>query len=252
VHVSTPSSKGIFDTGKSDLFLKNAEILDVDISKISWIALSHGHYDHAGGVLSLFDKNNTCTFITHPRSFMQKHAIYEKNEIRPNGIAFTKKDVLENTAMIIENNKLYEISKDIWMSGEIERVNDFEFPAKRFLLPDEKGGFIKDDFADDQSLIIRSEKGMIVLLGCAHSGTVNILTHVSKHFPDEKIHALIGGTHLGAASDELINKTADYIEKFDIDFIAPCHCTGDKATEIFKNRFGKKFNACSAGSIFEF
>ena len=114
------------------------------------------------------------------------------------------------------------------------------------------GSLVPDPFSDDQSIIVKSSEGTIVLLGCTHAGLINTLSYVAELTGNDRIHAFIGGTHLVAASEERIDYTLKEIERFGVQVIAPCHCTGFHATSIFYQTFKDRFTYCSAGKIFSF
>jgi 7,8-dihydropterin-6-yl-methyl-4-(beta-D-ribofuranosyl)aminobenzene 5'-phosphate synthase len=113
------------------------------------------------------------------------------------------------------------------------------------------GQWIQDQLPDDQSLIIRSKNGLTVLLGCAHSGLINILNHVTKAFPGERIHTVCGGTHLGFAGEEQLQETLQALDLFEISRIGTSHCTGLENAAKLHNHFGDKFFFAAVGTSFE-
>ncbi len=128
---------------------------------------------------------------------------------------------------------------DIWISGYVERITPFEKGDKR-LYYIKNGRKIIDDVEDDMSIYIRTKKGLIVVLGCAHAGLVNIIKHARKVTSADKIYGIIGGTHLGFVSDEQRRKTIEFLKTLNLEFIAPNHCTTQEVMVELKNIFKDK------------
>jgi 7,8-dihydropterin-6-yl-methyl-4-(beta-D-ribofuranosyl)aminobenzene 5'-phosphate synthase len=146
------------------------------------------------------------------------------------------------------NTNFDEVYDGIFLTGEIPRKTRFEKADKRLVVI-ENNELVQDPFKDDQSLVMKTEKGLVVVLGCAHSGMINTLDHIKGHFPDEKIHMVIGGTHMGFLDDLQVEKTIEALKVFNIDKIGVSHCTGLKAAASLKQAFGKKFFFAQAGTI---
>ena len=241
----------LFDTGQGMSLANNANLLGVDLSRIGTVILSHGHYDHTGGLPAVLYPPRGLEIIAHPDIFTNKFAELEtptgKNLVFI-GIKY-KRNFLESSLKGKFNfiTEFKEIRPGIFFSGEIPKKTDFEHPDTRLKV--KKDGKMKPDpLLDDISLLIETDKGPVVLLGCAHSGVVNILHHFSKKTGHSKFHAVIGGTHLGfTRSGEQLEKTMDVFDQYCIDLVAVSHCTGQEAAAICYNRFKKRFAFGSAG-----
>ncbi len=214
----------LFDTGHSDVFLKNAKILGIDIQNIEKVVLSHGHWDHGDGLRFIENK----TLITHPSSFFKR---YRKGDHSTVGLTLSK-DEIQKKFNLIESEKHYKITENLFFLGEIPRLNNFESKATTFEL--ENG---EDDFIDDDSAIaaiVNNE--LVIITGCSHSGICNICEHAKKITGIDKISAVIGGFHL-KQNDLQTQKTVAYFKKNAVKKLHPSHCTELPALTVFYDNF---------------
>lgn len=227
----------LFDTGYSDVFLRNAKKLDINIhTRVETVVLSHGHWDHGDGLQYLANK----TLITHPSSFIKR---YHRNESFNIGLALGKKE-LKQKFKLITSDKPYSLSENIIFLGEIPRLNDFE--SKTTLFVDENGN---DDFViDDSALAIIQDNELIIITGCSHSGICNITEYAQKVTGIKKLKAIIGGFHL-KHNDKKTEKTIQYFKKQNIKSIYPSHCTELPAYVAFYKEFG--ITQVKTGMIFK-
>jgi len=235
----------LYDTGQSgDALLHNAKVLGVDFTKLSAIIISHGHYDHTGGLLKLLDHvSMRIPVIIHPHAFHPKYKVGKA--FRFIGNSFSRRD-LEAKTTLVSSISPVKILDYAWTSGEVERVTDFEKTPESFYVV-KNNVFQADDLIDDLSLIIRHRKGLIILTGCGHAGIINILYHARKIMKEEKIYAILGGFHLVSANSDVINKTTKHLKSFNPNVIAPCHCTGLKAKMAIAKEMKKSFISVSVG-----
>jgi len=243
----------LFDTGQGIGLTNNALVLEKDIRTIKKVFLSHGHRDHTGGLLSLLKICKGLEIFAHPEVFLKRFSIREvKGEQvkRSIGAKFSHPDLVKQGAGIHLHRDFFQIAEDLFLTGKIPQVMPFETGDPQ-LFKEEDDHLVPDPVLDDQSLILKTSKGLVILLGCAHSGLINILHHVSEKFPEEKIHAILGGTHLGFLDPEQRIKTIDALRDFDFDKIGPSHCTGQEAScELFQ-AFPEKFFFAHVGSVLE-
>lgn len=240
----------LIDTGPSlNALRRNSEALKADLSKIKGVFLTHGHYDHTGGlieVLKHIDKN--VPIVAHPLIFEPKFSF--KPVLTYIGVPFTMMEVKNRGASLLLSRSPVQLMEDVSTTGEIERVTSYEKIEGLWTVSRER--FIPDILLDDQSLIFKIEgKGLVIISGCAHSGIVNTVIYSRKLMKVEKIHAIIGGFHLKNADEERIQRTINDLAAFNPEVICPCHCTGNKAIAMFKDAFGTECLAVKTGDTIE-
>jgi len=240
-----PKSMILMDTGQSpDIILHNTKILGVSLEQIDAIFLSHGHYDHTGGLLGILEKTNrNVPVIAHPNVFKPKFKVAPN--LRYIGSPFTRSEIESSERLLLSRTPVV-VSEGIVATGEIERLTPYEKPQGFWTVEDER--FIEDTVQDDQALILNLEdKGLVVISGCAHAGIVNTVRHAQKLTGVKKIHAVIGGFHLSDFVDERVKATINDLEKINPDLIYPCHCTGSKAVRQFTVSFKGRCNPLRTG-----
>jgi len=239
----------LFDTGQGYTILHNAQKLGIDLSKVQKIVLSHGHYDHTGGLMGVLGVIKDANIFGHPDIFDMKYSKDDK-KIRYIGLPFTREDLESKGAKFNLSRNSIQIAAGIWTTGEIKRQIDFEVSSDRLCVMG-NDRLEKDSLMDDLSLVINSQKGVVVVLGCCHSGIINTLLHIQKMTDNAPISMLIGGIHLVDATDEKIDKTIRFLSDFDIKKLALCHCTGMKAMMRLYQAFGDKLMFNSVGTLIE-
>jgi len=238
----------LFDTGQSDILIKNAKVLGIDLAEIDAIILSHGHYDHTGGLAAVLDIVAKAKIYLHPAAVEPKFS-QKTSEAKSIGMPDSAKEAIQGQHMIWTATPAV-IFPGMFVTGQVLRMNDYEDVGGAFFVDEncEK----PDELLDDQTLFIESTKGLVVVFGCAHSGVVNTLDYISKLTGRTKIYAVIGGMHLLNASSARIANTVEVFKKYDIQKIAPLHCTGQKAIQDFKTAFGDKCLFLSVGGQINF
>jgi 7,8-dihydropterin-6-yl-methyl-4-(beta-D-ribofuranosyl)aminobenzene 5'-phosphate synthase len=249
-YVEADDRRILFDTGQNLGLANNAEVLGIDLSRIDTVVLSHGHYDHSRGLKTLLNCNTDFTLCAHPDVFSPK--------VRGTGDGHkyigmpVDRHALEQKGIKIQLDKdPVSLAAGITTTGEIPFTNDFEAVGSEFYL---KNGddFTADTLADDRALILDTKKGLVVLLGCSHRGVINTLNHVTQIAGRNTIHAILGGLHLGKASDEKLEKIVDHLHTFGLDKIGVGHCTGPKAFVALANEYKEKVFLNTVGNVMEF
>lgn len=217
--------KILFDTGHTDVFIKNANALGIDIQKeLNTVVLSHGHWDHGDGLQYI----NTKTLITHPNSFIKR---FRKNDNLNIGLKLSK-DQIEQKFKLVLKEKPYYISDEIVFLGQIPRLNDFEAISTSFV--DELG---EPDFViDDSAIVVIQNNELIIISGCSHSGICNIIEYARKVTGINNVKSVIGGFHLKHKNLQT-NNTINFFKKNDIQKIHPSHCTELPALAAFNEEF---------------
>ncbi|MDK2820926.1 MAG: 7,8-dihydropterin-6-yl-methyl-4-(beta-D-ribofuranosyl)aminobenzene 5-phosphate synthase [Clostridia bacterium] len=231
----------LFDTGAGNTVVHNAREMGIDLSQIKKVVLSHGHYDHAGGLKKVCEVvNKSLPIYCHPETFSLKYRVDKNKKPIYIGTPWTKEEIEKIGGIFNLNCGPVELTDGVKLTGQIPRDCDFE-DLNEVLCVKSGSGYVVDRLLDDQSLIIDTPKGPIVVLGCSHSGLINTLQYVLSLGKYNHIYAVIGGTHLKDASLSRLEKTMTLLPKFGIEHIIACHCTGFLASAKLYQTLGDKF-----------
>jgi 7,8-dihydropterin-6-yl-methyl-4-(beta-D-ribofuranosyl)aminobenzene 5'-phosphate synthase len=251
--IETDQANYLFDTGGGHSVVPNSLMLNKDMRTIRKIFLSHGHYDHTGGLPEVLKIKGKVDVHAHPHVFLDRISVLKENEKETKrfvGIPF-KKGYLESLgANFILNTDFIQVGQGMFLTGEVPRKTPFEKPDPR-LFSEIDGKMAQDIFLDDQSLILDSEKGFILILGCAHSGMINIIQHVISKTGKDKFYAILGGTHLDFLTPEQLEESIKSLKKMEIGKIGVSHCTGMRAAFRLHQEFGDRFFYGCVGSVLE-
>jgi 7,8-dihydropterin-6-yl-methyl-4-(beta-D-ribofuranosyl)aminobenzene 5'-phosphate synthase len=248
----------LFDTGAhEDVVLKNTRTLGVDLSTIPEIVLSHDHWDHVGGLLTLrqsvlarspaaLSRVHVATGIFYPRTSFNRG-------IEDNAALLLKPEYEKTGGVFITHDGPAELYPGVWLTGPVPR----KYPERnwsgsgRVKTP---AGWVEDTVPEDQALVFDTAKGLVVLVGCGHAGIVNTLDYAREVVRPARIHAIIGGMHLFAASDETLDWTAGKLAGFGVDNLMGGHCTGIETVYRFRPALGldrQHAVVAAVGSSFE-
>jgi 7,8-dihydropterin-6-yl-methyl-4-(beta-D-ribofuranosyl)aminobenzene 5'-phosphate synthase len=215
--------KILLDTGQSFSAAYNALTLGIDLSQINKIVFSHGHLDHTGGLLYILKMvKGKVEVIAHPDIWALKYARRSEHMEDYIGVPFSKEAAETLGASFNLTKKPVWISENIVTSGEIPMITEYE-KIDPILYVKEKGELKPDPLWDDQALFIKSEKGLIIILGCAHRGVINTIRHAQKLTGVKPVYAVIGGTHLISASPQRIDLTIAELSSFGIQRLGVSH-----------------------------
>jgi 7,8-dihydropterin-6-yl-methyl-4-(beta-D-ribofuranosyl)aminobenzene 5'-phosphate synthase len=234
------------DTGQGHSLLANARLLGIDLATADALVVSHGHSDHTGGISALINAGFRGKVYVHPAALQSKYQGGKNGQVADKGIPADSAAALRSRRVeIIESSQPTEIAPGIIATGAIPRRNAYENIGDPFFL--DESCTRPDPLVDDQALLIETRRGWTVITGCGHAGLINTLHYAKEITGKGKIAAVIGGLHLLRASTERIEATIYDLRNFEVQLLAPCHCTGFRATSCLQNGFGDRVAELRAG-----
>lgn len=268
----------LWDAGASETTaLENLRRLRIDPGTIDTIAVSHGHWDHVGGMAAILraarprpqaksfpaDASeralikhampNTIPVLAHPAAYRERWKLLDDGR-RTGPIQAARAAEWEALgAQLIDTDTPVRIADGCWITGYVPRES-FETAGRPTGLLHRQGDrFLADDLDDDQSLAIHVEgKGLVIVAGCAHAGIVNTVRYARTISGVERVHAILGGFHLGRADEETIERTIDALAELEPTCVVPSHCTGFAATRRFAERLPEAFVLNAVGTCYAF
>ncbi len=248
VLIEAENKKILLDTGYSDVFLKNAAKMNINLLDIDELLISHGHNDHTMGLIPyikyIMEKKDEDLKLKKPILRMHPYALIPKidSKIGNIGMMISEKE-LNHHFKVIKSTTPVHITERLVFLGEIERQNDYEKvenPAKTTVNERE----VDDILLDDTALVYKSHKGLVIITGCSHSGICNICSYAKKVCEDDRIIDIIGGLHLQNPPSERLNKTIRYLKDSNVKQLHACHCTDLKS----KIAIGKEIPVIEVGA----
>lgn len=230
----------LFDTGQGAALEHNARTLGVDLGTAAALILSHGHYDHTGGIPTFLAANRQAPILYGKGATQARFSCHPEQAPRAIGMTDAVLAELERlpVARRIELEGPRILRPGIGITGPVPRITDFEDTGGPFFQDADR--VVPDLIQDDLSLWFETTKGLVILTGCCHSGLVNTVSHIRSISGIERIHGIIGGLHLLNANDERLRATQQFLADCQPDFLIPCHCTGAHVAEQLQQRFGEK------------
>ncbi|MFH1744466.1 MAG: MBL fold metallo-hydrolase [bacterium] len=249
--VEANGTQVLLDTGATDVILRNADALSIDLSQIDAVVISHGHYDHTGGLPSLLKRIGAVTIYCHPYATREKLVVREEGKQIYAGPSWNTEDLEKLGARFDYSAQARTIGPGLRVTGEIPRVHPQE-PVPAMFQRKTDSGLVHDDMPDDQCLLVETPKGIIVVLACTHAGIINTLDHIDSLTGCQPIRAIIGGLHLVGGDPDRICWTIDRLKPRDIGLMALSHCTGLEATCALMHAFPGSCQTVPAGTVLEF
>ena len=256
VHKGAEEHVVLLDAGVSaTCFFHNARVLNVDLSQIQAVVLSHGHIDHFGALLEFLNRAaKGMPVVLHPDAFLQRSLNIPISGRRIDLPRLDEVALTEKGALLHKVEAASTLASDlILISGEVRRVTDFEkgFPWAEAKIDDK---WVADPFRDDQGIAVKVKgKGLVVIGGCSHAGIINTVKHCQAAGQTSKVHAVMGGFHLtGPIFEPIIGRTIDEMKKIGPDFVMPMHCTGWQAINQFAREVPQQFVLTTVGTTYVF
>ncbi len=220
IYISGGEKRVLFDTGDTGRFIDNAKTLGVDLNQVDVLVFSHGHYDHVGGSRSFFREFPAPQEVYAGMNFFQKQSNRDsQGRLRYIGNTYHEGWFMDQGIHFYQlDQDKFQLAPGMWLVTNFPQTNDFEpyYP------------FSEQELA----LVLETEKGLVAVCGCSHIGVVNICTEIQRRF-GTSLYGFIGGTHLKVADEERIQKTSEWFAQSKIQLLGACHCSGEKAGELF-------------------
>lgn len=252
IYIEVDNKRILFDTGQSGKFIENAEKLNVDLKKLDYVAISHGHFDHSGGLERLIkEENPDIELYLGDGFFNKKYSLREDGDYSYLGNTFDESFLKKsNISFQYVREDITKLTENLMIFTNFKREEEFENTNPLMYLK-EGENYIKDEFLDEISLGIKTSKGLVVIVGCSHVGVLNIINTIEDR-TGLKIYGLIGGTHLVKEDDEKINKIIEYLKEKEIKLIGACHCTGKQGETMLEQQLEDSFINNNTGDVLIF
>jgi 7,8-dihydropterin-6-yl-methyl-4-(beta-D-ribofuranosyl)aminobenzene 5'-phosphate synthase len=241
----------LVDTGaKPDTVLSNARELNLDLSDVREVILTHNHDDHVGGLLTLrrelMKKNPAALSVAH----VGKGIFYSRpNDGKEGNVMIEVRKEYEATGgKFVEHDGFAELFPGAWLTGPVPRI----YPERNWSVTGKvqtPAGLVEDTIPEDQSLVLNTDKGLVMVSGCGHAGVINTLTFAEKEFPSTPVYALVGGFHLFAATDQQLDWTADKLKGFGVSYLIGAHCTGIEAVYRIREKLNLPRHSAVVGAV---
>jgi 7,8-dihydropterin-6-yl-methyl-4-(beta-D-ribofuranosyl)aminobenzene 5'-phosphate synthase len=246
--VETPAGNYLFDTGQGLALLNNSRILGKDLASVRGVILSHGHFDHTGGLPDALHQTGPVDVFAHPDLFCARYRASSTHR-KFIGLPYRREHLEALGARFRLLREWTEIGTGIYLTGEIARSSGSGDAG--LITVSAAGEEMADPLADDLSLVIDSPRGLILLLGCAHAGLVNIVRQVRERTGRDRIFAVLGGTHLGFCGEEAFEEAVATLEEVGVQKVGASHCTGPAAAARLQARLQDCFFFAHTGTVLE-
>ncbi len=240
----------LFDTGQKTALASNATELGVDLTKTDALIISHGHYDHTGGLPLALARAPTAEVYAHPAATAIRYSLRD-GVAKPISMPEAARAALAAHPPYVRwATEPTLLADGLGLTGAISRETTYEDTGGPFFLDPE--GTKPDPIEDDQALWMSTSRGLVVVMGCGHAGLINTLRKARALSKEPRLHAVLGGFHLNAASPKRLERTITDLHELNPDLIIPCHCTGEAATAKLQQSFGARVVPGNVGAVFGF
>ncbi len=242
----------LVDTGaRPQTVLENTHDLGLDLSDVREVILTHNHDDHTGGLITLrrafMKKNPSALSVVHVAKGIFYSRPDDHGKETSNMLAL-RAEYEATGGKFIEHDRPVELFPGAWLTGPVPR----QYPERNWSVRGKvqtPEGLVEDNIPEDQTLVLNTAKGLVVVAGCGHAGIVNILTFAAKEFPDTPAYALLGGLHLFSASEDQLSWTADKLKEFHPSYLVGAHCTGIESLYTLRQKLGLTRQSAVVGAV---
>lgn len=244
----------LFDTGaKSDVVQKNLQTLKLDLVDVPDLVLSHWHWDHIGGFMTLrraaMAKRPTALARTHVAQGFFDSRVGTPPGVELNQMIRVRPEYEQGGGKFIVHAKPVELQPGVWLTGPVPRKHPERNWSGRTQVKSPGGALAEDTLPDDMALVVNTAQGLVIVTGCGHAGVINIIEQARTIVRPAKVHALIGGLHLFNASEETLAWTAGKLREFGVENLVGCHCTGIETVYRFRKELGLARAHCVVGAV---
>ena len=249
--VEADGHRVLLDTGAHpDTVLQNARDLKIDLSDVQDVILTHNHWDHVSGLITLRKEMMKKNPLALSRAYVAKGIFYSRpsEQGEDNRMIAIKKEYEATGGKFVELENAAQIFPGAWLTGPVPR----KYPEHNWSSTGKvqtPTGLVEDNIPEDQSLVLNTPEGLVVITGCGHAGIVNILTFAREQFPNEPVEAIIGGLHLFPATDQQLDWTADKLKDFKVANLVGAHCTGIEAVYRIRERLALPRASAVVGTV---
>jgi 7,8-dihydropterin-6-yl-methyl-4-(beta-D-ribofuranosyl)aminobenzene 5'-phosphate synthase len=247
IFVETDDGNFLFDTGRGKTINHNAVYCRRDLRDIKGIVLSHSHHDHTGGLPEVLPYHSNIKVYAHPDIFLKRYRLKPDGRKSFSGVPYRKEYLKKMGAEFIFNTQEKELAPGTYLTGTIPRTTAFETGDMTGRYMEKDGDTVPDIVADDQSLILNTRRGYVIVLGCAHAGLFNIISHSFHVLGEKPVYAIVGGTHLGYVDNTQIEHTIDALRELKVSHLVPSHCTGIHVAARLSHEFPDCFQFSHVG-----
>lgn len=257
--IESKGAKYLFDTGMSPMFIENARAVGEDLSDVKALAISHGHFDHTGGVEAFIDINSDAPVLLHEEGLYVTYGVTDGVLDDYNcGIKWTETQKEKILKRVRFTRGINQIGDNIWLIGNIPDIKEYPQTDKFFRVINTAGAGLHDEVKlepdnmnHEQVIVVEEDDKLHVFSGCSHKGIIPIVTYVRELFPEKKIAGITAGMHLYPVKGEALRNIINNLVDMNLDYVVPLHCTGMNAIIMIKAMLGDKCRILCSGDSLE-